>query len=186
MGQFKPMVKMETTEPKVELKLKKGGAVCKADGGAMAMPMKRPAPMAMKRPMPTRRGMPMPAMKEGGEADMDQDKRLVKKAIKQHDTQKHAGTKATALKLKTGGVPHGQGGYKTGGVVKGQGGYKTGGVVKGQGGYKTGGAAKKPAKGDMNDAGRPEKMPQGKKKPSPQVAIDMLSGTFKRGGAVTC
>ena len=27
MGQFKPMVKMETTEPSVELKLKKGGKV---------------------------------------------------------------------------------------------------------------------------------------------------------------
>ena len=27
MGQFKPMVKMETTEPSVELKLKKGGSV---------------------------------------------------------------------------------------------------------------------------------------------------------------
>ena len=44
MGQFKPMVKMETTEPSVELKLKKGGSVghkkmeCKADGGMMAMP----------------------------------------------------------------------------------------------------------------------------------------------------
>jgi len=37
MGQFKPMVKMETTEPSVELKLKKGGSVKKmADGG---MPM---------------------------------------------------------------------------------------------------------------------------------------------------
>ena len=35
MGQFKPMVKMETTEPTVELKLKKGGAVKKmARGGA--------------------------------------------------------------------------------------------------------------------------------------------------------
>jgi hypothetical protein len=27
MGQFKPMVKMQTTEPSVELKLKKGGKV---------------------------------------------------------------------------------------------------------------------------------------------------------------
>ena len=27
MGQFKPMVKMETTEPSIELKLKKGGKV---------------------------------------------------------------------------------------------------------------------------------------------------------------
>ena len=31
MGQFKPMVKMYTTEPSVELKLKKGGSVKKAD-----------------------------------------------------------------------------------------------------------------------------------------------------------
>ena len=40
MGQFKPMVKMETTEPSVELKLKKGGKVTKkADGGMMGSPM---------------------------------------------------------------------------------------------------------------------------------------------------
>ena len=35
MGQFKPMVKMMTTEPSVELKLKKGGAVKKAMGGVL-------------------------------------------------------------------------------------------------------------------------------------------------------
>jgi hypothetical protein len=53
MGQFKPMVKMMTTEPSVELKLKKGGSVKKADGGMMgAMP---PAPMAA---MPSRAAMP--------------------------------------------------------------------------------------------------------------------------------
>jgi hypothetical protein len=53
MGQFKPMVKMMTTEPSVELKLKKGGSVKKADGGMMgAMPS---APMA---PMPSRAAMP--------------------------------------------------------------------------------------------------------------------------------
>jgi len=34
MGQFKPMVKMETTEPTVELKLKKGGHVNFKKGGA--------------------------------------------------------------------------------------------------------------------------------------------------------
>ena len=172
MGQFKPMVKMATTEPQVELKLKDGGMVHKADGGAM--PMRRPMPMPVKRAMPMKRAMPAPMMKEGGKADMDQDKRLVKKAIKQHDTQKHAGTKDTALKLKTGGVP------------KGQGGYKTGGVVDGQGGYKKGGAIKKYAKGGLIDTGRPEQMPQGKKKPSPPVAINELAGTFKKGGAVKC
>jgi hypothetical protein len=32
MGQFKPMVKMMTTEPTVELKLKKGGAVAMKKG----------------------------------------------------------------------------------------------------------------------------------------------------------
>jgi hypothetical protein len=34
MGQFKPMVKMETTEPTVELKLKKGGVVKMKNGGS--------------------------------------------------------------------------------------------------------------------------------------------------------
>ena len=53
MGQFKPMVKMETTEPSVELKLKKGGKVAKkADGGMMGSPMG-----AMPPAMPARGGM---------------------------------------------------------------------------------------------------------------------------------
>jgi len=56
MGQFKPMVKMETTEPSVELKLKKGGKVAKkADGGMMGAPMG--APDAMPPAMPARGGM---------------------------------------------------------------------------------------------------------------------------------
>jgi hypothetical protein len=93
MGQFKPMVKMETTEPSVELKLKKGGHVSMKkkeehghkmmDGGMtgpmmargmppamMAMAPKRP-PMAMRRKamtaMPT--AMPTPMMKKGGEME---------------------------------------------------------------------------------------------------------------------
>jgi hypothetical protein len=53
MGQFKPMVKMMTTEPTVELKLKRGGsatharhqkAVKKADGGALGMMAGSPPP----------------------------------------------------------------------------------------------------------------------------------------------
>ena len=60
MGQFKPMVKMMTTEPSVELKLKKGGSVKKADGGMMgAMPS---TPMAAARgAMPARGGAPAAA-----------------------------------------------------------------------------------------------------------------------------
>jgi len=130
MGQFKPMVKMMTTEPSVELKLKKGGSVKKADGGMMgAMP---PAPMGA---MPARGGMAKAAtpmapslaarrramrsmgagpsapvglaasrmMKEGGKSDKAQDKAMIQKAFKQHDMQEHKGGKGTKLALKKGG-----------------------------------------------------------------------------------
>ena len=44
MGQFKPVPKMKTTEPSVELKLKKGGRAKMMDGGApMVSPMAAPA-----------------------------------------------------------------------------------------------------------------------------------------------
>jgi hypothetical protein len=36
--------------------------------------------------------------------DTKQDKALIKKAFKQHDTQKHKGGSGTTLKLKKGGV----------------------------------------------------------------------------------
>ena len=104
MGQFKPMVKMKTTEPSVELKLKKGGSVAMAKGGC--------APM--------RKG----GMAEGGNSDMAQDKAMIKKAMKQHDMQEHKGGKGTSLKLRKGGKA-----YATGGVVNGQTGYKMGGAI---------------------------------------------------------
>ena len=211
MGQFQPMVKMETTEPSVILKLKKGGSVKKAMGGMMGAPMDA----SMASPMPSRGGM-MPVarpkkpsmamrraamagatMKEGGESDTAQDKAMIKKAFKQHDMQEHKGGKGTDLKLKkggmkkggmaTGGVTNGQGGYATGGVVNGQGGYATGGVaMSNAGGYKKGGASKKHyAAGGTVNSGRPVAMPQGDKKPSNPVSNDRQSGTFKKGGSVT-
>jgi len=84
MGQFKPMVKMETTEPSVILKLKKGGSatfdrmkkegakegfkpVKKMDGGAMGALADIPAPTtpmgnpAAAKAMATRRMMKRPA-----------------------------------------------------------------------------------------------------------------------------
>jgi hypothetical protein len=132
MGQFKPKVKMETTEPSVTLKLKKGGNVKKMNPGGLAA-----MPMGQQRVMP-------PALmrrKEGGSADMAQDKKLVKKAVAQHDMQSHKGDKATKLKLKAGGDA---GCYKTGGVANSNaGGYKTGGVANSNaGGYKNGGLPK--------------------------------------------
>ena len=131
MGQFKPMVKMMTTEPSVELKLKKGGAVAMKKGGsttkakkmamgglggmsappsAMGMPPAMPAGVAPKKPsMASRRKammaskMPVrPVMKDGGSA-----------------LEKHASMPASKAHkgLKTGGVAMGQGGYKDGGGV---------------------------------------------------------------------
>jgi len=134
MGQFKPMVKMETTEPSIELKLKKGGAVESkmayggAPMGAMTGPArggmgpsavpKMPALAARRRAMkamgaapaaPVGRAATMMGMKEGG--DMAQDKAMIKKAFKQHDAQEHKGGKGTSLKLKKGGK------YASGGAI---------------------------------------------------------------------
>lgn len=242
MGQFKPMVKMDTTEPSIELKLKKGGSVsqafkdakkaassdnghksmpCKADGGAMdfarmvgkdAMisPMaKNKAAKVGKPSLAERRAAMSKVMgkKEGGETKAVHKSEMarigkVEKELKSHEAK----PAAKAHKgYKTGGVVKGNGGgYKTGGVVKGNGGgYATGGVVNGQGGfkdggstgdvklgnaggYKKGGALKKFASGgSVNDSGKAEQMPQGKKKPSAPVAINMLSGSFKKGGNVS-
>jgi len=121
MGQFKPMDKMETTEPSVELKLKKGGQAKgkhMADGGVpMAAPRMSPAmasrARAMARPRmaliaPSTAAGPMKkgGKAEGGKSDMAQDKAMIKKAFKEHDAQEHKGGKGTHLNLKHGGKTH--------------------------------------------------------------------------------
>lgn len=156
MGQFKPMVKMDTSEPTVELKLKKGGSVSKPkkmmNGGMMGAapmastpvgargamaPAARPAKPSMAARRAAMRGAPLgrPVMKEGGETKAEHKAEMA--AIKNVDKKlsKHAEKAASKAHkgLKTGGVVMGQGGYKTGGVVMGQGGYKSGGGVKGGG-----------------------------------------------------
>lgn len=211
MGQFKPMVKMYTTEPTVELKLKKGGhvkmpkkAAKKMDGGVMGALASQPAvrvpavaptgrapakpSMAeRRRAMMGRRGMAAPVMaKKGGEMESKAEHAKEMKEMGKVEAELKAHEKKPASKahagLKTGGVVKGQGGYKKGGAVKCK---ATGGVVNGQGGYKKGGAVKKFAKGgQVQDDGRPEQMPQGKKPPSAPVSISRLSGTFKKGGVV--
>lgn len=181
MAEFKPMVKMMTTEPSVVLKLKKGGTVQhKAMGGAMSS--KGPAPTMGKsaRGMAARNVLrkaapmiPPPAMKEGGETPKMHAKEMTKLSNLQKEMKSHESKKAS--------VAHK--GLKTGGVVKGQGGFKTGGVVNGQGGYKHGGAAKKHfATGGKVDSGAPVAMP--KKPASKPVRINELTGTFRNGGDV--
>lgn len=156
MGQFKPMVKMMTTEPSVELKLKKGGAVMMKKGGSAkakkmmdgglpvgrtAMPvmpgrgMARPAPRMPIRPVRAAR----PIMKEGGETSKEHMAEMKKMAKTEKELKAHEAKPASK----------GHAGLKTGGVVKGQGGYKTGGVVNGQGGYKHGGKIMKKATGGI-------------------------------------
>ena len=100
MGQFKPMVKMETTEPSVILKLKKGGHVAMNRGGeygfenmrskgmattpdtSYAPPAASPAAPSM---MARRAAMAAPLMKKGGKAekheDAAQDRAMIKKAM---------------------------------------------------------------------------------------------------------
>ena len=136
MGQFKPMVKMMTTEPTVELKLKKGGAVKKADGGMMgplatAMPARggmmaakrpmRPSMAARRKAMAVPPAVSMPPMKKGGEMESPAMHKAEMSAIKGVDKKlaKHAAKPAGKAHkgLATGGVVMGQGGYKAGGII---------------------------------------------------------------------
>jgi len=163
MAEFKPMVKMYTTEPSVELKLKKGGHAkmpkMKAKGGeieghkamnggvmgklattpaligrpAINAPVKTPG----KPSMSERRRAMGAKMKEGGESGAEHKAEMVKMDKTAKELKEHASKPASKAHkgLKKGGLAA----CATGGVLMGQGGYKTGGVVKGQGGFKTGG-----------------------------------------------
>lgn len=160
MGQFKPMVKMETTEPSVTLHLKKGGSasfermikegvpkmgdkkpVKKADGGMMGA-LARSSPMlnvpmgnpGAARALAAKRiaNRPAPRMKEGGEAETAKEMKMDK-----------AQDKAMIQKaFKQHDAQEHKGGKGTKLALK-KGGEPvkkaTGGVIKGQGGYKTGG-----------------------------------------------
>ena len=150
MGQFKPMVKMMTTEPTVELKLKKGGSVKAQAGGlqaagaaprasAVGMPARggsmpaaapaKPSLMARRRAM---RSMPAGAapaapvgraammMKEGGESKAEHVSEMKEFSKIKGALKSHADKPASKAHK----------GLKTGGVVEGQGGYKTGGIIK--------------------------------------------------------
>ena len=189
MGQFKPMVKMETTEPSVELKLKKGGSVKKADGGMMGAPMgsAMPArggmmPVARpKRPTMAARRAAMMGMKEGGES----------KGMHKGEMSKMKGLEKELKSHESKPASKGHKGLATGGIAKSTkpGGYATGGVVNGQGGYKKGGAIAKD--GIINTEGqggayRNTKMvtatPDNNSAPTGDVKLGN-GGGYKKGGA---
>jgi hypothetical protein len=140
MGQFKPMVKMETTEPSVELKLKKGGCVTSAkkmmNGGVMGALSQAPAPGA--------RGGMAPAARPGKPSMMDRRKAMMGKSAMARPMMAKGGAMDALEAHAAKPASKGHAGLKTGGVMKSPkpGNYATGGVVNGQGGYKAGGIIK--------------------------------------------
>jgi hypothetical protein len=161
MGQFKPEPKMKTTEPSVELKMKKGGKPNMADGGMPMADERMPMRAPMKAPMGgmPARGMPMrprgrgamppamsPAMmarKKGGEVESPKMHKAemkemgkIEKELKHHESMKaskaHKGLKSGGMYRPT------VGGLLSEGKPHGKG--KTGGI-EGTG-YKNGGALK--------------------------------------------
>jgi len=168
MGQFKPMVKMETTEPSIELKLKKGGSVKKADGGMMSAPPQQP-PAGMPMGMPARGGsapaaMPMapslaarrramkmmgagPAAPVGLAASRTMKKGgmakgdMESKADERKEEKMDMDQDKAMLKkaFKQHDMQEHKGGKGTSLKLKKGGKMATGGVVNGQGGYATGG-----------------------------------------------
>jgi len=178
MGQFKPMVKMETTEPSVELKLAKGGAVKmkkggmaegghkKMAGGGSAMEMMMGTPALVGRPTvnaPVRApGKPSMAMRR--KAMMAKQPMMpsaeamppMKKGGKAEggDTAQDKAMIKKAFKQHD--MQEHKGGKGTNLKLKKGGKMATGGVTDGQGGYKTGGVVLGNG-GGYKDGGMPMK-----------------------------
>ena len=173
MGQFKPMVKMETTEPSVELKLKKGGKVEKkmqmggmpmgsvgpARGGmAPAASPGLPALAARRRAMkaigaaqsaPVGRAATMMGMKKGGKSekhdDAAQDRAMIKKAMA---GKKFAAGGATGNSIPSESISGTPATTIVDTAKPNNSPAKTGGVKNGNGGgFKKGGSMKKYATG---------------------------------------
>jgi hypothetical protein len=176
MSSFRPMVKMETTEPSVELKLKKGGCVTSAkkmmNGGVMGALSQAPAPGA--------RGGMAPAARPGKPSMMDRRKAMMGKSAMARPMMAKGGAMDALEAHAAKPASKGHAGLKTGGVAKSPkpGNYATGGVVNGQGGFKAGGIIKS-TKGET-------KMVTAKvnhnSAPTGEVKLGNAGG-FKKGGA---
>jgi hypothetical protein len=127
---------------------------------------------------------------EGDKADKSQDKAMIQKAFKQHDTQEHKGGNGTKLALRKGGSalagPQ-KGGVEENDLVRTSATTRTTTAKRDPGyeHYQKGGQAKKAfAAGGRVESGAPVAMPQGRKKPQSPIRIDQLTGTYKKGGCV--
>lgn len=195
MGQFKPMTKMMTTEPTVELKLKKGGHVSmkgKSDHGHKSMPhmMDGGVTPAMSGAMPARGGMapaarpmrpplaarrramaappmasPAPAVMKKGG---DTSAAKVEKELKAHESK--PASKAHKG-LKTGGVVMGNGGgFKKGGAISKSGIIPESASARGAEGYKN---------TKMHDGGKKDVVPA----KTGDIKLNKVAG-YKDGGSV--
>jgi len=171
MGQFKPMVKMMTTEPTVELKLKKGGHVNMKKGGkaeaghkkmAMgggALDMMSGTPALVGRPAVNApvRAPGKPSMASRRKAMMAKPAAApmappMKKGGKAEGGESKSMHKAEMSKMK--GLEKELKSHESKPASKGHKGLKTGGVALGNaGGYKKGGDVKKYAKGGLTGNG---------------------------------
>jgi hypothetical protein len=171
MGQFKPMVKMMTTEPTVELKLKKGGHVNmkkggKAESGHKKMAMGggamdalagtpaligRPAVNAPVRapgkPSMASRRKAMAAKPAMAKPAMPIGNPSMPSTPMKKGGESKATHKAEMSKMK--GLEKELKSHESKPASKGHKGLATGGVALGQGGYKKGGDVKKYAKGGV-------------------------------------
>jgi hypothetical protein len=93
-----------------------GGALKAVDSSDNPGLSKLPTEVRNKMGYMKKGGMAKKGMKEGGMADMAQDKKMAKKAIGMHDKQMHGGKKTDLAKLKKGGMAKGCG-YASGGKV---------------------------------------------------------------------
>ena len=148
MGQFKPMVKMITTEPTVELKLKNGGHVAMKKGGSTTeakkmafggLPSTMPANMSKKMPPMVDKdvatsGFPKkPSMASRRKAMMGAKMPVTPVMKKGGEAHEDAAQDRAMIKKAMAGKK-----FATGGVVMGQGGYKAGGSVIPVSAYKKG------------------------------------------------
>lgn len=212
MGQFKPMVKMHTTEPSVELKLKTGGSasfkrmhsegakegfkpVKKMNGGVMDALSRTPTPTtpignpSAARAMASKRPMRAPAGPARGMPAVGRPAAAPMPAAPMgRPMMKKGGDVSTALE-KHADMPASKAhkGLKTGGIAKSTkpGAYKTGGVVDGQGGFKKGGSV--PASGIIKTMAKKTTKVVGAKpdhNSAPTGDVKMgNAGGYKKGGA---
>lgn len=201
MGQFKPMVKMMTTEPTVELKLKKGGHVKNpkmkaedngtgykkmADGGTMGMLSSTPALVgrpavnapvrAPGKPSMAARRKAMRPSPLAARAPMAAPMKKGGMSCMAEGGESPTMHKAEMTKMK--GLEKELKSHESKPASKGHKGLATGGVVMGQGGYKTGGVAKGNAGGYAKGGGI-----EGNVSGTPAGVTGTKTGSVKLGNA---